>query len=145
MKRLFFLLLMLLMTVGAFAQNPSTDAILHKWEMQDKTGIIYFRKAGNTYEAILTYAKGSLEADGKTYKKDVNNPNPALRNRRLVNYVFIKNLVFKDGKWTDGMLYDYDNGNYYNVTITIKGNVLYMRVYKGMYVLGKTVNWDLIN
>ena len=143
MKRL-LLIFTLFITASAFAQNANPDAILHKWVLQDKTGIIYFRKSGNAYEAVQTYGRRVLEADGKTYKKDVNNPDPSLRGRRLVNYVFIKNLVFKDGKWTDGKLYNYEDGNYYDATITIKANVLYMRVYKGIYAFGKTIKWDMI-
>lgn len=68
-----------------------------------------------------------LEADGKTYKKDVNNPDPALRTRILKDYIMISELVYKDGK-----IYNYQDGNSYDVTISIQGNVMNIRVYKGM-------------
>lgn len=145
MKKL-FLIVSIFLSVHLFAQKEKNnpDAILHKWETREKDGRIFFYKSGNTYEAKETYGKKVLEADGKTYKKDVNNPDPALRERRLVNYVLISGLVFKDGKWTNGKIYYYQDGNKYDVTITIDGNTMDMRVYKGVPLLGKTLKWDLV-
>lgn len=140
----FFLIVTFFITVCAYSQNAEPDDILHKWEMQSKEGRISFKKDGDTYIGISIYGKRLLEADGKTYKKDVNNPDPALRNRRLDNYVLISGLVFKDGKWTDGKIYNYEDGNSYDVSITINGNVLSMRAYKGVPILGKTIKWNKI-
>ncbi len=144
MKKL-FLIISIFITVSSFAQTTDPDAILHKWEMSDKSGKIYFRKSGYKYEAIQTFGKRVLEADGKTYMKDVNNPDPSLRNRRLVNYVLIWGLVFKDGKWTNGKIYNYDDGKTYDATITISGNELSLRAYKGVPMFGKTIKWKKID
>jgi uncharacterized protein (DUF2147 family) len=145
MKQITFIFA-LFITVCGYAQtvNTNPDAILHRWETQERDGQIYFRKSGNTYQAFEIYGKQLLEADGKTYRQDVHNPNPALRSRRLNDYLFIKNLVFKNGKWTDGELYYFKDGGTYDVTITIDGNVLSMRVYEGISLFGKTVKWNLI-
>ena len=85
-----------------------------------------------------------MEADGKTYKKDIHNPDPNLRSRELKGYTLITGLVYKDDKWVDGRIYYFKNGNSYNVDIEVKDNVLYMRVYMGVPMFGKTVKWDLV-
>ena len=100
--------------------------------------------SNGTYYAKMVYGKQLFEADGKTYKKDVHNPDPNLRSRELNNYVLISGLVYKDGKWTDGRIYNYQDGNSYSVTIEIEGGVMSMRVYKGMPVFGRTLKWDLV-
>ncbi|SCC44805.1 hypothetical protein GA0116948_10941 [Chitinophaga costaii] len=138
------LLLSLFSGIAAFAQDdPKADRILHIWEMDTKESKISFLKSGNVYHAQMIYGTRQLEADGKTYKKDIHNPDPALRSRTLSNYTLISGLTYEDGKWTNGKIYNYEDGNSYNVTITIEGKTLFMRVYKGVPVLGKTIKWTL--
>jgi len=101
-------------------------------------------KSGNTYYAKMLYGKQLFEADGKTYKKDVNNPDTALRSRELKDYILISGLTYQDGKWTGGKIYNYQDGNSYEVMIEINGRVMSMRVFKGMPLFGKTLKWDLL-
>lgn len=77
-------------------------------------------------------------------KKDVHNPDPALRSRELKDYVLITGLVYQVGKWTNGKIYNFNDGNTYDVTIELDGRVMSMRVYKGVWVFGKTLKWDLL-
>lgn len=126
------------------AEQSGADQILHVWQTRSKDGKIQMIKSGNTYSARMLYGKDLFEADGKTYKKDVNNPNPSLRSRSLNNYMLITGLVYKEGKWTDGKIYYYKDGNYYDVTIEIQGAVMSMRVYKGVTFFGKTLTWDML-
>jgi uncharacterized protein (DUF2147 family) len=101
-------------------------------------------KSGNTYFAKMLWGSALFEADGKTYKKDVNNPDPTLRSRELRDYILISGLTYQDGKWTGGKIYNFQDGNSYDVTISIQGAVMNMRVYKGVPILGKTLKWDLV-
>ncbi|HEY0274182.1 MAG TPA: DUF2147 domain-containing protein, partial [Chitinophaga sp.] len=142
MKGFLLLLLGLFTGIHATAQNARpADRILHTWEMDNKEGKISIRQSGNTYYAQMLYGKRLLEADGKTFKKDIHNPDPALRSRPLNNYTLITGLTYEDGKWTNGKIYNFEDGNSYNVSIEITGQTLYMRVYKGIPLLGKTVKW----
>jgi uncharacterized protein (DUF2147 family) len=128
---------------GTGAQPLPGDSILHNWMTREKDGVIQMLKDGDTYYAKMIYGKQLFEADGKTYKKDVNNPDPALRSRDLHDYVLITGLTYQDGKWTGGKIYNYQDGNSYDVKIEITGKVMNMRVYKGMPILGRTLYWDM--
>ncbi len=135
----------LLVAICGFAHAQNGDTILHNWETREKDGKIEVLKNGTTYYAIMRYGKELFEADGKTYKKDVNNPDPSLRTRDLKDYVLISGLTFQDGKWTGGKIYNFKDGNSYDVTIEIEGRVMSMRVYKGIPLLGKTLKWDMLD
>ncbi|MFY0254191.1 DUF2147 domain-containing protein [Chitinophaga sp. 30R24] len=146
MKKLLFVVA-LFTVINAVAQNgksTTADAIMHIWETEEKDGKMQILKSGENYYGKMLYGKYLLEADGKTYKKDVHNPNPALRSRLLKDYTLISNLTYKNGKWVNGKIYDFENGNTYDVDLYIKAEVMYMRVYKGIPVIGKTLKWNLV-
>jgi uncharacterized protein (DUF2147 family) len=145
--KIFLLAAAILTVTRASAQNDTSDtkdAILHVWETEQKDGRMQILKSTNGYYAKMLYGKDLLEADGKTYKKDIHNPDSTLRNRELKEYTLISGLVYKDGKWTDGKLYYYENGNSYDVYLYLKDGALYMRVYMGTPMFGKTVRWNLV-
>ncbi len=125
------------------AQTPG-DSILHVWQTREKDGKILMLRSGNTYYAKMLYGKQLFEADGKTYKKDIHNPDPALRSRELKEYTLISGLTYQDGKWTGGKIYNFQDGNSYDVTIRIEGKVMSMRVFKGVPVFGRTLTWDML-
>ena len=86
-----------------------------------------------------------FEADGKTPKKDVKNPNEKLRNRSIQGIVHISALIFKDGEYVDGKLYSVQDGNTYNLKAKLKSvNDLETRGYKGIPMIGKTFNWKRV-
>jgi uncharacterized protein (DUF2147 family) len=130
--------------LAGLAFQTSGDSILHTWQTREKDGKIQMFKSGNTYYAKMLYGKQLFEADGKTYKRDIHNPDPALRDRELKDYVLITGLTYQDGKWTGGKIYNFQDGNSYDVLIEIQGPVMNMRVYKGVTMFGKTLKWDLL-
>ncbi len=142
--RRYLLVITFFISTAVMAQQDGPDRILHNWEMENKEGKIQVLKSANTYYAKMLYGKRLLEADGKTYKKDVHNPDPALRARLLKEYTLITGLTYEDGKWTNGKIYNFEDGNSYNVSIEIKDKTLFMRVYKGVPLLGKTIKWYLV-
>lgn len=134
--------LFLLLVSGVFQTDG--DRILHIWQTQEKDAKIQMLRNGDTYSARMVYGKQLLEADGKTYKKDIHNPDTTLRSRELKDYILITGLTYKDGKWTGGKIYNFQDGNSYDVAIELQGNVMSMRVYKGVWMFGKTLKWDLV-
>lgn len=134
--------LFLLLVSGVFQTDG--DRILHTWQTQEKDAKIQMLRSGDTYSARMIYGKQLLEADGKTYKKDIHNPDTTLRSRELKDYILIAGLTYKDGKWTGGKIYNFQDGNSYDVAIELQGNVMSMRVYKGVWMFGKTLKWDLV-
>ncbi|TWI94385.1 uncharacterized protein DUF2147 [Mucilaginibacter frigoritolerans] len=146
MKKILFFVAILAVTsaVAQTAKDGKADSIMHIWQTQEKDGKMQILKNESGYYGKMLYGKDLLEADGKTYKKDVNNPDPALRTRLLKDYTLVSGLVFKDGKWIDGKIYDYANGNSYDVNLEIKDGILYMRAFKGVLMFGKTIKWTLV-
>jgi uncharacterized protein (DUF2147 family) len=148
MKKLVFLFITVLVTISYASaqtgQKPDSIAILRIWETEEKDGRMQMLKSGNTYYAKMLYGKQLLEADGKTYKKDIHNPDPALRSRLLKDYILINGLIYKDGKWVNGQIYNFNDGNSYDVNIELKDGLLYMRVFKGVPMFGKTLKWHIV-
>ena len=143
----FLFFAMMLIAVNGWAQNEksaSADAIMRIWKTPDKDGKMQVLKNADGYYGKMISGSDLLEADGKTYKKDVNNADAALKARTLKGYTLIWGLAYKDGKWVGGKIYDYENGNTYNVNVEIKNGVLYMRAYVGAPMFGKTVKWVLV-
>ena len=146
MKIKILFIIAILSVTKALAQNDTTakaDAILHVWQTREKDGKMQILKSADGYYGKMLWGKDLLEADGKTYKKDIHNPDPALRTRVLKDYVLISGLVYNDGKWVNGKIYNYNDGNSYDVNLEIKDGVLYMRAFKGVPMFGKTIKWDL--
>jgi uncharacterized protein (DUF2147 family) len=146
MKRITLLTGMLLLIVaGSFAQSLPADKILGVWFSADNAMKIEIFKSGNTYSGKLIEAKSMFEADGKTPKKDTENPNEKLKNRSRQGLVHITELTYKDGKYIDGVLYSVENGGTYSIKGELKGpNNLETRGYKGVPMMGKTFKWTRV-
>jgi len=128
-----------------FTSMTSTpDRIIGKWESVDKEYTWEFLKSGETYIAKLITSKDALEADGKTFKKDIKNSDPKLRNRSLQGIIFITGLKYNDGTYIDGIIYAFGGGTFYDCKGTVNGNKLSLRVYKGISIMGKTIEFNRI-
>ncbi|RLB11828.1 MAG: DUF2147 domain-containing protein [Deltaproteobacteria bacterium] len=133
---LFFLSFLFISVAYAF----QADDILGKWITTDKDAIIEFYKCGNKYCGKIVWAK---DPD----KKDIHNPNPALRNRTLLGATILEGFVF-NGKdeWVGGRIYNPDDGKKYKCKLTMDSeNVLKVRGYLLVPFLGKTVEWKRIS
>ena len=134
--------LLLLVTVSALCltgMTPASDSIIGKWEAVDKGYIWEFSKSGDTYIAKILYNKEALEADGKTYKKDVHNTDPTLQNRSIQGIIFITDLKYDDGTYVDGKIYSFLDGGFYDCKATVEGDQLHLRAYQGIAAFGKTL------
>ncbi|MCL4638408.1 MULTISPECIES: DUF2147 domain-containing protein [Olivibacter] len=133
----------LLLSITSFAQKLPADRITGVWQCDDYKIEVF--KAGNTYSAKLLWSKEMFEADGKTSKKDVKNPNEKLRSRSVQGLTHITGLVYKDGEYVDGTLYSVQDGNTYGLKGKLKGpNDLETRGYKGVPLMGKSFKWKRV-
>lgn len=143
MKKKLFTVLVLLLSVTAFAQKISPDNIVGVWKCEEYKIEIF--KSGDTYSAKLLWAKDMFEADGKTPKKDEKNPDEKMRNRSRKGITHITGLTFKNGEYIDGKLYSVQDGNTYSLKAVLKTiNNLETRGYKGIPMMGKTFQWTRI-
>jgi len=143
MKKSKLTVFMLLLSLASFAQKLPADQITGVWQCDDYKIEVF--KAGNTYSAKLLWSKEMFEADGKTPKKDVKNPNEKLRSRPLQGLTHITDLIYKDGEYVDGKLYSVQDGNTYSFKGKLKGpNDLETRGYKGIPLVGKSFKWKRV-
>jgi uncharacterized protein (DUF2147 family) len=82
------------------------------------------------------------DADGNP-RTDINNPDPDLRNVPLRGFRMCKDFVYQGSdEWSEGTLYDPNNGSTYQGTITMRDeNTLDMRGYIGIEAIGRTDVW----
>jgi uncharacterized protein (DUF2147 family) len=143
MKSKLLTLTLLFAAMASFAQMLPADKILGTWQCSDYK--IEVSKAGNTYSAKLLWSKEMFEADGKTSKKDVKNPDEKLRSRPVQGLTHITGLIYKDGEYLDGTLYSVQDGNTYGFKGALKGpNDLETRAYKGIPLMGKSFKWKRV-
>lgn len=90
------------------------------------------------------YAYGFANVDGSAPKKDSKNPNPRLRDRVDKGSVFIYGLKKdKNGVYSGGRAYNYDDGKTYFLKITRKSNgilILYVSI-DFMGFVGQSFIW----
>jgi uncharacterized protein (DUF2147 family) len=137
MKTLFFLFVTaLLVPAVSLANNSNADVILGEWLSQEKDGKISIFKQGDKFYGKISW--------GKTPgKKDVNNPDPKLKNRDIVGLVILQDFKFNGSTWEDGKIYDPKSGKTYDCIIKSKDNnkILEIRGYIGSPIFGRTATW----
>ncbi|NUB45486.1 DUF2147 domain-containing protein [Fertoebacter nigrum] len=127
-----------LLPTAALAQ---TDAILGTWQTTDGNLVIEVYDAGQSYAARMLHGALVVEADGTTFKKDTMNPDPALRSRSLEGIDFVSGLTWdsSDNRWEDGRIYQAATGQTASARVTIEGDTLNLRAYRGTPLAGRTI------
>ncbi|MBO0934324.1 DUF2147 domain-containing protein [Fibrella aquatilis] len=138
MTRFHFLLVILLCVSSQLAvAQAAADKILGQYLSPKKDGKIEVYKVGETYFGKVV--------SGNNPRKDVNNPNPALRTRDLLGMVFLTNFTYKDGEYSNGEIYDPENGKTYSCKMWLDKGNLKVRGYIGLSILGRTETFTKIN
>jgi len=136
MKTTFLLLLStLILQTNSFA-NSGPDVIIGEWLSQEKDGKISIYKQGDKFYGKISW--------GKTPgKKDVNNPEPKLKNRDLIGLVILQDFKYTGSAWEEGKIYDPKSGKTYDCILKVKDNnkVLEIRGYVGVPMFGRTATW----
>jgi len=133
---------LLLSSVGfATAQDAMADRIVGIWETEDGNLKFEMFEAGETYSARILHGARLLADDGKTYKQDTQNPDPALRERSLERLIFITGLAWDDidRRWEGGRLYQADSGRTLSARVTLEQDTMNLRAYRGRPLIGRTI------
>lgn len=107
----------LVCTIPSYAQdiNGKGDNILGEY-LTDRGGskskVRITKNADGTYNAQVFWVENPYEADGKTKRKDVKNPDKALRNVPVDQIVLVKGLKYdaEDKCWGGAKIYDPTKG-----------------------------------
>jgi uncharacterized protein (DUF2147 family) len=143
-KKLPAIIMLVFLTLKIYAQINPEDRIKGIWLTEKKDGKVEIFRTGNTYSGKLIWGNSVLDENGKP-KHDVNNPDPKLKTRLLQGMVMLTGLVYEDGKWRNGKIYDGTTGKTYSCILTLNGNNLELRGYIGITILGKTTVWHRLS
>lgn len=134
-----FILTIALMAVpfmAALAQD-----VIGKWKLDDGSAIVEVYKSGDAYNGKIVWLEEPNDPSGKP-ASDTNNPDKALRSRKLIGLNMLSGLKKNGGEYTGGSIYDPGNGKTYNCSMKVDGDVLHVRGSldkKGL--LGRTMDW----
>lgn len=143
MKKHFSLLLaaLLLVLTPALAQKNADD-ILGVWKTGNGKGMVQIYKQGTQYSGRLVWLKEPNDPKTGKPKLDKSNDEENLRTRPLLGLVNLRDFTFKDGEWTDGKIYDPENGEDYSCTMKMTdANTLEVRGYILVSMFGRTDTW----
>ena len=122
---------------AAFAQD-----VIGKWKLDDGTAIVEVYKSGDAYNGKIVWLEEPTDADG-TPAKDNNNPDPALRTRKLIGLNMLSGLKkTADNEYSGGKIYDPGNGKTYYCSFKVDGNTLHVRgSLDKRGLIGRTMDW----
>jgi uncharacterized protein (DUF2147 family) len=139
-------LLFVAATVPAHADGP--DGVLGLWVTADGKARVEVVKHGDVYDGSIVWLKEPLyPADDKTApgqpKLDRNNPDTSLQTRPIIGLPLIQGFKYAgDNVWSDGTIYDPDNGKLYSCKMTLMmDGSLRVRGYVGISLFGRTEIW----
>lgn len=138
MQALFVLTSILALNTIAIGQ---TDKIESYWfnDVKDAKIQIYKASDGKFYGRIV-WLKEPLK-NGKP-KVDEKNPNKKIQQQQLVGLVILKGFKKDGDSYTDGTIYDPENGKTYDCKMSYKGKTLAIRGFIGFSLFGRTTVWE---
>lgn len=142
MRILIFIILLSCCFRLSYAQ---ADKVIGVWMSEEKDGKVEITKRNNKYYGKIIWVAPKNYINGEP-KKDLNNPDPALRTRSNLGLEILKDFIYDsdDKEWIDGTVYDPKNGSTYSCYMWFEGNnenVLNIRGYIGFSLLGRTTLW----
>lgn len=138
-------LMMAMPTSQLFSQNKADD-VLGVWLNEDKDAHVeMFKRNGKIYGKIV-WIKEPIDAETGKPKVDKNNPDAALKTRPTLGLEILTGFSFDGSKeWSGGEIYDPKSGKTYSSYMMFdKKDVLKIRGYVGVALLGKTTYWTRV-
>ena len=137
--------LLSLLTNSGYAQSSDGDKMLGVWEVGSGKARVKVTKYGEKYAGKMVWLLNPKYEDG-TPKTDKNNTDESKRSVPLLGYTILIGFEYTgNNKWEKGTIYDPENGNTYNCTITnIDDNTLEVRGYIGVSLFGRTDTWKRV-
>ena len=99
-------------------------------------------KEGTMFGGRIIWLQEPLTEKGER-KLDKENPNPELRKKPILGLLIMKKLKYKKyGYWSGGSIYDARSGKTYSLEVSMdEKNILKLRGYLGISLIGKTTTW----
>ena len=118
------------------------DKLLGVWEPSHGKARVKVTKVGTKYYGKIVWLKEPNYPDGSK-KVDKNNPDEKMHETPLLGYSILKDFEYSGKKtWSNGTIYDPENGSTYNCTIKLTNeNTIEVRGYIGVSAIGRTDTW----
>lgn len=132
-------LLAVLVPPSGPAVDPG-DTILGVWATEDDEAHVEIYERDERYYGKFVWFKDEPKDGGP----DEKNPDPALRDRILLGSDFILGFEFDGRKWKKGRIYNPEDGKRYKADLELEGEILKVRGWIGIRLLGRTVRWTRV-
>ncbi len=123
-------------TAQALADGAD-DIVGFYWKGEQESVIEIYKTTADTYNGEVVWRFEPLQ--------DVNNPDPALRDRDVVGLTFMEGFIYnaKSDQWSGGEVYAPDSGKTYQGNMWLENNdqTLKMRGYVGIPLFGRTASF----
>ncbi|MBN2611758.1 MAG: DUF2147 domain-containing protein [Bacteroidales bacterium] len=139
MKKISLLLTLILM--AKFAAFGQSDDIVGIWLTdEDKSQVRIFKATNGKYYGKIEWLKEDKD------KKDVENPDPKLKDKPVMGLTILKGFTYDEAKkqWSGGTIYDPKEGKTYDCYMWFEGDkkVLQIKGYVlGMKFVGRKTIW----
>ncbi|TFF35373.1 DUF2147 domain-containing protein [Mucilaginibacter psychrotolerans] len=145
----FFGLLLIAVNAGktAPASVAAEEQICGKWQNQEKNLIVQVFKEDSQFKAKIVWFNNGAGDKAMESWTDKHNPDPALRNRKLLGMNVLEKLVYKPetNSWEDGMIYDAQAGKHWNSSAYINNEgALKVKGYWHFKFIGRTMTFNRI-
>jgi uncharacterized protein (DUF2147 family) len=135
----------LIVTTGFVNNTLDTDEgdkLLGVWEPSHGKARVKVTKVGTKYYGKIVWLREPNYPDGSK-KVDKNNPDSKMHETPLLGYSLLKDFEYSGKKtWSNGTIYDPENGSTYNCTIKLTNeNTIEVRGYIGVSAIGRTDTW----
>jgi uncharacterized protein (DUF2147 family) len=132
---------------ATYAQADETPSVAGIWQAENNQMRIEMVEGATGPTGRFLWGQRAMEADGKTFKRDVNNPDASLRGRSLQGITILQNFSWdpQGRRWEGGRLYDGTSGRTMSAQLTLKNGKLEMRVYMGTPMLGRTLRFQRVS
>jgi uncharacterized protein (DUF2147 family) len=148
-------MLVLATLVAAPVGGADGDAILGLWATEPGgrggQAHVEITRDGERYTGRIvwlekpTYPPGDASGLGGEPRIDLENPDPGLRDRPILGLTIVDGFRADGrGRWSDGTIYDPENGKTYRCKAKLEGDVLKVRGYIGVSLLGRTTEWTRV-
>jgi uncharacterized protein (DUF2147 family) len=119
------------------------DGITGRWLTEDRKGVVDIAPCGASICGRLDWIYQPMRHGAPT--EDEENPNPALRNRRLCGVIMLYDFHRDPADprhWEGGYIYDPESGHTYHAEITVVDSEhLRLRGYVMVPLLGESQTW----
>lgn len=140
-----WVLLTAVLLVTATLHAADTKGVTGLWNTEDNESKLEFFTCRDKICVRIAWLKEPNYTDAKegpigTPKVDLNNPDPALRNRPMLGLQIMEGFTATgNDRWENGIIYDPDNGKTYRGKLhLVSPNKLELRGYIGISLFGST-------